>query len=385
MKIRMIPWTVLGGVYGQEEIDTVVEILRAQVERGEGFRRQPEDRRFEQAFAEHEGATYAVAINSCGTGLDLAMRLLGVGPGDEVITTPLTFAATAQCIIGAGAKMVLADIDPVTCNLDPAKAEAKITRHTKVILPVHMNSMPADIDAFTDLSKRTGVKIVYDAAHATGTKYKGRGVGSASEMSSYSFQFTKNMSTLGEGGMLTTDNPDYHTRLQRMKSFGFQYEPVEDVLEWGTNYRMTKLQAAVGLIQLKKVDEVNRVRNAYARYISEQLRDTPEIIPPSDDGTHFCPYHLYMLRFNDEAIQASRDDFLRILQGTYKVESQIQYPPLWSFTFFRNMGYGPEDTPIAAKILRQIFNVPIFSRLSKDDIDYIVWAVKESAAALKRR
>src|SRR5207245_4358658 len=161
-----------------------------------GFRRQPEERQFEQAFRAHEDAGYAVAINSCGTGLDMAMWMLGVGPGDEVITSPVTFVATAQSVIRTWAKVVFADVSPVTGNLDPVKAAERMTGRTKVILPVHMNGMPADLDGFADLSARTKVPIVYDAAHATGARYNGRGVGGAGAMSSYSFQFTKNLSTL---------------------------------------------------------------------------------------------------------------------------------------------------------------------------------------------
>jgi perosamine synthetase len=384
MQIREIPWLPLGGVYEQDDLDAVMKIVLAQIDRNAGFFRLPEEPTFEKAFAEHEGARYAAAVNSCGTGLDLAMRILGIGAGDEVITTPLTFVATPHCIVGVGAQVVFADIDPQTYNLDPAQAEAKITPRTKAIVPVHMNGMPADIDAFADIAARRGVKIVYDAAHAVGTLYKGRKVGAAGEMSAYSFQSNKNMSTLGEGGMVTTDNPEYHARLQRVKSFGFQYGPVDDVLEWGTNLRMTKLQSAVGMTQLSKVDEVNRIRNRYARYLSQQLADVPEIITPFDDGTHFSPYHLYMLRFNDEAVNATRDDFVKILKGKYKVGVTFHYPPLWNFSFYRNLGYGPQETPVAAKILRQLFNVPVFPRMTMEDMEYIAWAIKESVAELRR-
>ena len=203
-------------------------------------------------------------------------------------------------------------------------------------------------------------------------------------MSIYSFQSNKNMSTLGEGGMVTTDSPDYFARLQRIKSFGFQYGPVDDVLEWGSNYRMNKLQSAVGLTQLKKVDETNRLRNQYARYISEQLADVPEIITPFDDGTHFCPYHLYMLRFDDERVPATREDFLKVLKGKYKVGATIHYPPLWNFSFYRNMGYGPGETPVAEKVLRQLFNAPIFPRMTLEDVEYVIWALKEAVAEVKR-
>jgi dTDP-4-amino-4,6-dideoxygalactose transaminase len=384
MEIREIPWTPLGGVYDQDDIDIVMQLLQAQEERSAGFFRLPEEPTFERAFAEHEGAKFASAVNSCGTGLDLAMKVLGVGPGDEVITTPLTFVATPHCVVGTGAKVVFADIDPQTYDLDPAKAEEKITSRTKAIIPVHMNGMPADVDGFAALAERTGIKIVYDAAHAVGVLFNGRKVGPAGDMSVYSFQSNKNMSTLGEGGMVTTDNAEYHARLQRIKSFGFQYGKVDDVLEWGTNYRLNKLQSAVGVTQLQKVDETNRLRHKHARYISERLADVPEIIAPFDDETHFCSYHLYMLRFNDEALKATREEFLAILKGRYKVAVTFHYPPLWNFSFYRNMGYGPEDAPIAAKVLRQLFNVPVFPRMAEEDFEYIVWALKQSVSDLKK-
>jgi perosamine synthetase len=407
MDIREVPFKSLGGVYDQDDIDAVLAIMTAQVERDAGFFRLPEEPNFERAFAVHSGAAYAATVNSAGTGLDMALRLLGVGPGDEVITTPLTFVATAHCIVGTGATVVFADIDPLTYNLDPVQAEAHITSRTKVILPVHMNGMPADIDAFNDLSARTGINVVYDAAHAVGTLYKGRKLGGAAEMSVYSFQSNKNMSTLGEGGAITTDKAGYHDRLQRMKSFGFQYGAVpvgsrgkvDDVLEWGSNYRLTKLQSAVGLTQLAKVDATNRIRHRYARYISQQLADVPEIIAPFDDGTHFCPYHLYMLRFDDEAaescevpvlsggsvhgVHAGRDQFVALLKGKYKVGVTFHYPPIWDFSYYRDMGYGPDATPVAARVLRQLFNVPIFPRMTLEDVDYVVWAIKQSVADLR--
>jgi perosamine synthetase len=385
MEIRNIPWTPLGGIYDEDDIDAVMTIMRAQVERGAGFFRLPEEPAFERAFAEHEGAKFGAAVNSCGTGLDLALRVLGVGPGDEVITSPLTFVATAHCIVGTGAKMVLADIDPLSYNLDPVKVEEKITPRTKVVIPVHMNGMPADVDGFDALAARSGVKIVYDAAHAVGILYKGRKVGPAGDMSIYSFQSNKNMSTLGEGGLVTTDNAEYHARLQRVKSFGFLYGEVDDVVEWGTNLRMSKLQSAVGLTQLKKVDETNRLRHLYARHLSQKLADVPEVIAPFDDDAHFCSYHLYMLRFDDESIDATRDEFLALLRGKYKVAVTFHYPPLWSFSFYRNMGYGPEGTPIAARVMRQLFNVPVFPRMRLENFDYIAWALKQSVADLKRK
>jgi dTDP-4-amino-4,6-dideoxygalactose transaminase len=192
------------------------------------------------------------------------------------------------------------------------------------------------------------------------------------------------MSTLGEGGMVTTDSAEFHARLQRIKSFGFQYGKVDDVLEWGSNYRMSKLQSAVGMTQLTKVGETNRIRNEYARWLSGQMEEVPEIIAPYDDGTHYCPYHLYMLRFDDESIDGSREEFVKILKEKYRVGVTFHYRPIWSFSFYRDMGYGPDETPIGTKVLRQLFNVPVFPRMPMEDIEYVAWALKESVADLKR-
>lgn len=384
MEIQKIPWKSLGGLYDQDEIDIVIKMVKAQAESAAGFFRLPEEPDFEKAFAEHEGADYASAVNSCGTGLDLAMRILDIGPGDEVITSPLTFVATTHCIVGTGAKLVFADIDPKSYNLDPEKVKEKITPRTKAVIPVHMCGMPADIDGFDQIASESGVHIVYDAAHAVGTLYNGKKVGPAGDMSVYSFQTNKNITTLGEGGMVTTNNPTFHARLQRIKSFGFQYGKVDDVVEWGSNYRMSKLQSAVGLTQLKKVRTILDTRHQYSHRLTEALKDVPEIITPFDDGTHFCPYHLYLLRFNDEAIDATRDAFVELLKGKYQVGVTFHYPPLWDFSFYRNMGYGPEGLPIAEQVLRQLFNVPVFPFMTPAQIDYVAWAIKQSIADLKQ-
>jgi len=228
--------------------------------------------------------------------------------------------------------------------------------------------MPADLDAFAALAARTGVKIVYDAAHAVGTLYQGHKVGPAGDMTVYSFQSNKNTSTLGEGGMVRTDNADYHARLQRAKSFGFQYGPVDNVLEWGSNYRMNKLQSAVGLTQPAKVDEVNRKRHENARLLSRLLADVPEIIAP----------------FDDEAAGASRDAFLKLPREKYKVAVMIHYPPLWNFSFYRDQGYGMVGLPVASRVLRQLFNVLVHSRMTADDMAYVAWTIKQAVADVKR-
>jgi len=171
--IRNVPYLALGGAFEQDDIDAALEVMTAAAEPNGNFFPLPEEPDFQKAFAGHEGAAHAVAFNSCGTALDACMMVLGIGPGDEVITTPLTFVCTATCAVALGAKIVFADIDPGTLCLDPAKARAKITPRTKAIIPVHFAGHAADIDGFEDITRDTGIPVIYDAAHAVGTTYRG--------------------------------------------------------------------------------------------------------------------------------------------------------------------------------------------------------------------
>lgn len=320
MEKRAIPWLTLGGLYEEDDLKAATQILNLQVSESKGFFRLPEEPDFEKAFAEHEGAKYASAVNSCGSALDLCLMLLNVGEGDEVITTPLTFIATGSCVLTRGAKVIFADIDPESYCLDPADVERKITSRTKAILPVHLAGLPADIDAFERIREKYGIHIVYDAAHAVSAEYKGRKIGNAGDLSCYSFHSAKNMCTLGEGGAITTDNREYHEKLQSLKSFGFVYGAKDDVVIPGFNYRMSKIQSAVGLTQLKKVDRVVKLRREKMRYLNALLEEVEEIITPkplATDVGHAC--HLNTLRLDEGEVSFSRNEFLQCLKKDYGV------------------------------------------------------------------
>lgn len=383
MKIRKIPWRGLGAIYEQDDIDAVMKILKPCVTEAKGFFRLPEEPDFQKAFAEYEECSYASAVNSAGTGLDLTLRVLDIKPGDEVITTPLTFICTATCVLLRGAKVVFADIDPKTYNLDPKKVEEKITENTKAIIPVHLAGLPVDIDGFDKLAKKYNLKIVYDAAHAAGARYKGKGLGGFGDMSVFSFQTHKNMSTLGEGGAVTTNNEEYFTRIERMKSFGFKYGKVDDVVELGTNLRMSKLESAVGMTQLNKIDKNISLRKKYVEYLTEQLKEVPEIITPEIPEGYDSAHHLYTLLFDDEKVGKSKEEFINILKEKYLIGITAHYHPLWSWKVMKDRGYNGDDTPIAARVCRQLFNVPVFAGMEIEDFDYIVWAIKQAIAELK--
>lgn len=382
MEKRKIPWYGLGAIYEQDDIDAVLEILKPCVTEAKGFFRLPEEHDFQKAFAEHENCAYASAVNSCGTGLDLALHVADIGPGDEVITTPLTFVCTGTCILLRGAKAVFADIDPDTYNLDPKKAEEKITDRTKAIIPVHFGGMPCDVEGFSRLSEEYGVKIIYDAAHAAGSEYMGGKLGGWGNMSVYSFQSNKNMSTLGEGGAVTTNDESVFSRIESLKSFGFKYGPVDEVIEPGTNLRMTKLQSAVGITQLKKLDRNNSERRARAGYLNEKLKDIKGIrVPKEADGCRSA-WHLYALVIDEGETGIKREALAKLLKEKYRITTTVHYKPLYEWKVFRDLGYDSAGLDITEKTAKGLFNVPLFAGMGMDDFDYMAWALKEALRIL---
>jgi dTDP-4-amino-4,6-dideoxygalactose transaminase len=272
----------------------------------------------------------------------------------------------------------------VTYNLDPAAVEKKITKRTKVIIPVHFGGIPCDFEGFDRLAQKYGVKIVYDAAHATGSKYKGKPIGAYGDMTVYSFQTNKNMTTLGEGGAVTTANETYYRKLERIKSFGFQYGAKDDVVELGSNYRMTKVQSASGILQLQKVDRNNAKRARDAQFLCEMLAGTPEIIRPRIPSDCFSASHLNTFRVDDENYRIDPAAFFEMLKKEYTVGISFHYKPVYSWKVFQDAGYGAGETPIADKVCRQLFQLPVFYHMTDDDYRYVAWAVKECVSALKK-
>jgi dTDP-4-amino-4,6-dideoxygalactose transaminase len=360
-------------------------VVRAVVERGASFFPLPEENDFQTAFAAHEGARRASAVNSCGSALDLCMMALGVGLGDEVITTPLTFIATATCAIARGAKVVFADVDPNTLCLHAPDVRKRITRRTKAIIPVHFAGLAAEIDEFDLITSETGIPVVYDAAHAVSAKYKGGPVGGRGKASCYSFQSNKNLTTLGEGGAITTDDESLAEMVQQKKSFGYVYGPTLRIPSIGFNYRMTKPQCAVGLTQLAKVDRVVGKRLAVFQHMDVRLEGIDEIIRPYGiQSGHAC--HLYVARLDTDRVNFSRQVFLDSLKKTFKVGYALHYPALWDWEVLSGLGYSEKNArcPIAAKASSQLFSLPLFPKTTEAECDYIAWAIKESIERARR-
>lgn len=378
MTKREVPFIAMGGVYEADDLAAAASVIQAAGEPGGDLFPLPEENDFQDALAQHEGAAKAIAVNSCGTALDVCMMALGVGPGDEVITTPLTFVCTAGTAIGQGARVIFADVDPISMNLDPKSVRERITDKTKAIIPVHFTGLAADIDAFDAITADTGVPVIYDAAHAVATKYKGKPIGGAGTASCYSFQSNKNMTCLGEGGAVTTNDADFAETVRQKKTFGYVYGAQLRVACIGFNYRMTKPQYAVGLTQLKKIDRVIAARQKCMVKMNELLEGVDAIIRPSGHGPDHGS-HLYVVRLDTDKVDFTRDDLRARLRDEYGIGTGLHYPAVWTWEAFSDLGYSEEkaNCPIAAKACKQVLSLPIFPGTADEDLEYIAWAIKE--------
>ncbi len=383
MEKRSVPYLALGGVYGGDDVEAARAVIAAAAEPGGNFFPLPEEKMFQEAFAEHEGAACAVAVNSAGTALDLCMMALGIGPGDDVITTPLTFVCSATTAMARGAKVVFADIDPRTLNLSPDAVERRITPRTKAVIPVHFAGLACDCERFEEISHRYNVSIVYDAAHAVSTKYRGVPVGGFGRASCYSFQSNKNLTTLGEGGAVTTDDPEFAETVRQMKTFGFIYGNPTRVVRVGFNYRMTKPQLAVGICQLAKIDDIVARKRANFLAMNAALEGIDEIVPaPGVSDDHGSLMHVVRLR--TERMACTRDEFAARLKNDWGIGTAVHYPAAWSWEVMKNAGYSAEGCPEAEKACARVLSLPVFATTTTEDIAYIAYALKETVASYKR-
>ena len=374
---RYIPYAL--PLIGEAEIQAVTDVMRS-----DWLTTGAQTKRFEADFAHFVEAPHAVALNSCTAALHLALLAAGVGPGDEVITTPLTFCATVNTILHVGATPVLADIDPVTLCLDPHAAEAKITPRTKAIVPVHYAGHPAEMDAFLALASRHGLAIIEDAAHAVGTSYRGRKVGAIGDYTAFSFYATKNLTT-AEGGMLTTADPEAADRIRvmglhgisrdawkRYTAAGSWYYEVETA---GFKYNMTDMAAALGLAQLARFDAMQAVRCGYVARYNQAFAAEPAIqLPPAADSARgdVHAWHLYAIRLNPEAVTIDRDALIEELKLA-GVGTSVHFIPITHHPFYqRTLGVTPADTPIASDTYSRILSLPLYPKLTPDDVERVI-------------
>jgi dTDP-4-amino-4,6-dideoxygalactose transaminase len=367
---------------GEEEIAEVVACLRSGWI-GTG----PRVAEFEQQFRDYRQARYAVSVNSCTAALHLSMLAAGLEPGDEVITTPMTFCATVNAIIHAGLKPVLADVDPVTQNIDPVQIERRITPRVRAILPVHFAGRPCDMNAIMDIARRHDLRVIEDCAHATEASFEGRPVGTFGDFGCFSFYVTKNMTT-GEGGMVLTNDEKTQEQLRiralhgltqnAWKRFGDEGYKHYDVVEAGFKYNMTDLQAALGLHQLRRL-EPNWLRRqaVWNRYLRE-LAALPVELPAPVAANARHSHHLFTLQVDERRCGVSRDQFVQNMTRR-NIGVGVHYVSVPEHSYYRRaFGWKPEDYPHAARIGRNTVSIPLSAKLTDQDVSDVVEAVKQS-------
>ncbi|MEW5702884.1 MAG: DegT/DnrJ/EryC1/StrS aminotransferase family protein [Candidatus Zixiibacteriota bacterium] len=377
---------------GEEEIAEVVETLRSG-----WLTTGPKVRRFEEEFAAKVAAKHAVAVNSCTAALHLALEAAGIGRDDEVITSPMTFAATGEVIHYLGAKPVFVDIDPVTMNLDSALLEDVISRcrRARAIIPVHMGGLACDMDPILAIARRHGLRVIEDAAHAFPTRYKGRMIGAIGDVTCFSFYSTKTITT-GEGGMATTDDPALAARMRMMSLHGISHNAWSrytaegswyyEILQPGFKYNLTDLAAALGLAQLHKADEFLKRRQAIARRYTTAFASLADFLetPPDAPAGGQHSWHLYVIKLRLNRLTIDRDQFIAELK-TAHIGVSVHFIPLHIHPYYRDTyGYRPEGFPHAHEVYERIISLPIYPAMTDADADSVIDAIGDLCRAHAR-
>lgn len=367
-------------IIGNDEIDEVVASMRSGWI-GTG----PKVEKFEHLFSEYKGTKYVAALNSCTAALHLSILAAGILPGDEVITSSMTFCATVNAIIHAGAIPVLVDIDPITMNIDPTEIEKKITPKTRALLPVHFAGRPCDMDAIMSIAERYGLKVIEDCAHAIESEYKGRKIGTIGDFGCFSFYVTKNITT-GEGGMVLAKKEEDIARIKilglhgmskdawkRFKDEGYKHYFVVDC---GYKYNMMDIQAAIGIHQLKRIDGYWKRRKEIWETYNEAFKELPITTPAKFEHNIRHSYHLYTILIDKEKTGISRDDFLEAMT-TNNIGVGVHYLSIPEHPYYqKTFGWKPEDYPNAMRIGRQTVSLPLSAKLQDKDVEDVINAVK---------
>ena len=364
----------LGSIYGQEELDAVEQSMRDSMDvvKGFGFSAPPIPD-FEAAFAKYTGTKFATAVNSCGPGIDIVMRYLKLQPGDEVIVPSINYSAAPLAVLGAGGTVIWGESDPETFMLDPKDVERKITPRTRAIFPVHIHGCSAPMDEYIEIANRHPhpvygpPKVIGDAARACGGDYNGTKIGKRGWATIYSFHTQKNMTTLGEGGMIVTDDEDLNTYAHSVRMYG------GGVNAWGTSNVMTKVQAAVGLVQLAKLDSfiAGRRRVAYAR--NRMLEGVEGITLPYNPPNAESSFYMYPIKLKAEWAGEKRDYIIATLRDKYNVGAVVANNPAYMGRKILADHFG-KTTPLSEKLASQLICLSIHPAMSDSDNEYITAA-----------
>ena len=373
---------------GEEEIEGVVDVLRSG-----WLTTGSKAKQFEEEFAAMVGVRHALAVNSCTAALHLALEAIGLREGDEVIVPTMTFAATAEVVAYFKARPVLVDCTRDTLNIDPVQVEKAITSRTKAVVPVHFAGHPCEMDQLLDIARSNGLFIIEDAAHALPARYRGKMVGTLSDITCFSFYATKNMTT-GEGGMAVTDNSEWAARMRAMSLHGLSRDAWDrysaqgswsyEIVSPGFKYNLTDIAGALGIAQLRKSDRFWKARERLAWLYDEGFRDVPEIRRPTvvDDIQH--AWHLYVIQIDSTRLRIGRNEIIETLkrQG---IGCSVHFIPLHLHPYYRDvLGYRPVDFPIASSLFERIISLPLYPKMTDDDIRRVITAVTDVIGSSRR-
>lgn len=365
---------------GQADIDSVVEVLKSDY-----LTTGPKVVEFEREFAKYVGSKYAVAVSNGTAALHAAAFAGGIGPGDEVITTPMTFAASANCILYMGAKPVFADILPDTYNIDPDEIRKKLSKKTKAIIPVDFTGQPARYDEIIKIAKENNLLIIEDAAHSLGSEFKAQMVGSYADMSTFSFHPVKHITT-GEGGMITTNDEGLYKKLSLFRTHGITRDPelmsenhgswYYEQIELGFNYRITDFQCALGLNQLKKNGEFVERRRTIVDFYNNSFKNIDSLVLQKEEEFCKSSWHIYIIKLDCSKLKVGRKEVFDALRAE-NIGVNVHYVPVYLHPYYRQIGYERGICPLAESLYNNIITLPLFPSMTDNDANDVVKAVKK--------
>lgn len=365
----------------EDDIQAVTDVLRSDY-----LTCGPDINELEKKLCEITGAKYAVAVSNGTAALHIACMALDITKGDEVITTPLTFAASANCALYCGAKPVFADVNPNTYNIDPQSIEAHITDRTKAVVAVDFTGQATQLDEIRNICKKHNLFLIEDAAHSIGTLYNGKPVGSIADLTTFSFHPVKTV-TSGEGGAVTTNDEKLYKRLLNLRSHGITKDPTlmvhesqgpwyYEMVEMGYNYRITDFQAALLLSQLNKLSKFKKRRSEIVKMYNEAFAKVPEIIVQQEIPESDTCRHLYIIQLDLDKLTCTRREFFEAM-GAENIHPQVHYLPVYHLPYYESLGYTKGLCPNAEHIYEGIMSIPLYPTLSDSDVEDVIHAVNK--------
>jgi len=353
----------------------------------------PKVQRFEKEFAQFVGSKYAIAVSSCTAALHLALVATGIGPGDEAITTPFTFVATANVILHVGAKPIFVDIRPDTFNIDVEKISAVITPKTRAIIPVHYAGQPCEMDEIMEIATKHKLLVIEDAAHAIAAEYKGRKVGTIGDVTCFSFYATKNLMT-GEGGMVTTNHAELAEKIRILSLHGMSKDAWKrytatgswyyEVLSPGYKYNMTDIQASLGIHQLQKLEIFQKRREEIVKAYNQAFAGLDAVVPPFVQPGVKHAWHLYVIKIVPERLKIDRNRFIEALKEE-GVGTSVHFIPVHLHPYYREkFGFKRGDFPRAEEAYDRVISLPLYPKMSDEDVGHVIEAVRKVATRYKK-